>query len=45
MVVDQRNLFVLANFCAAAADAMAFTLMRTPIRPSSRRPRISPARS
>jgi N-methylhydantoinase B len=29
MVVDRRNLKVLANFCAAAADAMAFTLMRT----------------
>lgn len=29
MAVDQRNLSVLANFCAAAADAMAFTLMRT----------------
>ena len=29
MAIDQRNLQVLANFCAAAADAMAFTLMRT----------------
>ncbi|MCA0920837.1 hydantoinase B/oxoprolinase family protein [Pseudooceanicola nanhaiensis] len=29
MAIDQRNLSVLANFCAAAADAMAFTLMRT----------------
>ncbi|MFD2250420.1 N-methylhydantoinase B [Pseudochelatococcus lubricantis] len=29
MAVDERNLQVLANFCAAAADAMAFTLMRT----------------
>ncbi|MBJ3778552.1 hydantoinase B/oxoprolinase family protein [Acuticoccus mangrovi] len=29
MAVDQRNLSVLANFCGAAADAMAYTLMRT----------------
>ncbi len=29
MAVDRRNLMVLANFCSAAADAMAFTLMRT----------------
>lgn len=29
MTIDQRNLSVLANFCGAAADAMAFTLMRT----------------
>jgi N-methylhydantoinase B len=29
MMIDRRNLKVLANFCAAAADAMAFTLMRT----------------
>lgn len=29
MAVDRRNLKVLANFCSAAADAMAFTLMRT----------------
>lgn len=29
MVIDRRNLKVLANFCSAAADAMAFTLMRT----------------
>ncbi|MBB3609268.1 hydantoinase B/oxoprolinase family protein [Rhizobium sp. BK602] len=29
MAIDRRNLKVLANFCAAAADAMAFTLMRT----------------
>ncbi|MEY9627258.1 hydantoinase B/oxoprolinase family protein [Sinorhizobium fredii] len=29
MPIDRRNLKVLANFCAAAADAMAFTLMRT----------------
>ena len=29
MAIDQRNLSVLANFCGAAADAMAFTLMRT----------------
>ncbi|WP_137391110.1 hydantoinase B/oxoprolinase family protein [Rhodoligotrophos defluvii] len=29
MAIDQRNLQVLANFCGAAADAMAFTLMRT----------------
>ncbi|WP_180900568.1 hydantoinase B/oxoprolinase family protein [Martelella soudanensis] len=29
MAIDSRNLQVLANFCAAAADAMAFTLMRT----------------
>ena len=28
MMIDRRNLKVLANFCAAA-DAMAFTLMRT----------------
>lgn len=29
MAFDQRNLQVLANFCGAAADAMAYTLMRT----------------
>jgi N-methylhydantoinase B len=29
MSIDRRNLKVLANFCSAAADAMAFTLMRT----------------
>lgn len=29
MSIDRRNLMVLANFCAAAADAMSFTLMRT----------------
>lgn len=29
MTIDSRNLQVLANFCGAAADAMAFTLMRT----------------
>jgi N-methylhydantoinase B len=29
MAINRRNLKVLANFCAAAADAMAFTLMRT----------------
>jgi len=29
MAVDGRNLQILANYCAAAADAMAFTLMRT----------------
>jgi N-methylhydantoinase B len=29
MAFDRRNLKVLANFCAAAADVMAFTLMRT----------------
>ena len=29
MAIDRRNLQVLANYCAAAADAMAFTLMRT----------------
>lgn len=29
MAIDQRNLQVLANYCGAAADAMAFTLMRT----------------
>lgn len=29
MAIDSRNLQVLANFCCAAADAMAFTLMRT----------------
>ncbi len=28
-MIDARNLQVLANFCGAAADAMAFTLMRT----------------
>ncbi|MFT4014768.1 MAG: hydantoinase B/oxoprolinase family protein [Paracoccus sp. (in: a-proteobacteria)] len=28
-MIDARNLSVLANFCGAAADAMAFTLMRT----------------
>lgn len=27
--IDARSLQVLANFCGAAADAMAFTLMRT----------------
>ena len=29
MAFDKRNLQVLANYCAAAADAMAYTLMRT----------------
>ncbi|MCW1841344.1 hydantoinase B/oxoprolinase family protein [Prosthecomicrobium hirschii] len=29
MAFDRRNLKILANFCEAAADAMAFTLMRT----------------
>lgn len=29
MAINRRNLKVLANFCSAAADAMAFTLMRT----------------
>ncbi|WP_431324071.1 hydantoinase B/oxoprolinase family protein [Rhizobium sp. YTU87027] len=29
MAIDRHNLKVLANFCSAAADAMAFTLMRT----------------
>lgn len=29
MAVDRSNLKVLSNFCSAAADAMAFTLMRT----------------
>ncbi|YCI06766.1 hydantoinase B/oxoprolinase family protein (plasmid) [Ensifer sp. D2-11] len=29
MAIGRRNLKVLANFCSAAADAMAFTLMRT----------------
>ncbi|KQR77089.1 hydantoin utilization protein B [Burkholderia sp. Leaf177] len=29
MTIDRRNLHVLANYCTAAADAMAFTLMRT----------------
>ena len=29
MSFDPRSLSVLANFCGAAADAMAFTLMRT----------------
>ncbi|MDR3517499.1 MAG: hydantoinase B/oxoprolinase family protein [Azospirillaceae bacterium] len=29
MAIDRRTLKVLANFCSAAADAMAFTLMRT----------------
>ena len=29
MAIDKRNIKVLANFCSAAADAMAFTLMRT----------------
>ncbi|OCJ66319.1 hydantoin utilization protein B [Agrobacterium tumefaciens] len=29
MTIDRRNLKVLTNFCSAAADAMAFTLMRT----------------
>lgn len=29
MAIDRRNLKVLANFCSAAADAMAYTLMRT----------------
>lgn len=29
MTIDRRNLKVLANFCSATADAMAFTLMRT----------------
>jgi N-methylhydantoinase B len=29
MAIDKRNLQVLANYCEAAADAMAYTLMRT----------------
>lgn len=29
MAIDGRNLQILANYCAAAADAMAHTLMRT----------------
>jgi len=29
MAIDRRNLQILANYCAAAADAMAYTLMRT----------------
>lgn len=29
MSIDSGNLQILANYCAAAADAMAFTLMRT----------------
>ncbi len=29
MAIDGRNIQILANYCAAAADAMAFTLMRT----------------
>lgn len=29
MAIDGSNLQILANYCAAAADAMAFTLMRT----------------
>jgi N-methylhydantoinase B len=29
MAITGRNLQILANYCAAAADAMAFTLMRT----------------
>lgn len=29
MSIDRRTLQVLANYCAAAADAMAYTLMRT----------------
>lgn len=29
MSIDRRSLQILANHCAAAADAMAFTLMRT----------------
>jgi N-methylhydantoinase B len=29
MAIDGRNLQILANYCAAAADAMAFTLMLT----------------
>jgi N-methylhydantoinase B len=29
VAIDKRNIKVLANFCSAAADAMAFTLMRT----------------
>ncbi|QII83968.1 hydantoin utilization protein B [Bordetella hinzii] len=29
MAIDRRNLQVLANYCSAAADAMAYTLMRT----------------
>ncbi|MET4575475.1 hydantoinase B/oxoprolinase family protein [Ottowia thiooxydans] len=29
MAFDKRNLQVLANYCAAAADAMAYTLLRT----------------
>lgn len=29
MAIDRRNLQILANYCEAAADAMAYTLMRT----------------
>jgi N-methylhydantoinase B len=29
MAIDKRNLQILANYCEAAADAMAYTLMRT----------------
>lgn len=29
MPIDRRSLQILANYCGAAADAMAFTLMRT----------------
>lgn len=29
MAISGRNLQILANYCAAAADAMAYTLMRT----------------
>ena len=29
MAINGRNLQILANYCAAAADAMAYTLMRT----------------
>jgi N-methylhydantoinase B len=29
MAIDRRNLQILANYCAAAADAMAYALMRT----------------
>lgn len=29
MTIDRRTLQILANYCAAAADAMAYTLMKT----------------
>lgn len=29
MAIDKRNIQILANYCEAAADAMAYTLMRT----------------